>query len=195
MASASYGARSSIDCRFVRANGFGRTRLTRVAEGCSISSDCATATPVSSPAFQKQRIGIAPGLALSQDPQLDRPVSGTRCLHLGQDQWHAARASKSGFGFIIFICFHDLSVVKHLAHQVAVLAGTVVEQGDGEESSVSNTSTPGDCWAYRTDPAGTWLTVASDEAAPPGIARLRSGASFQGNQTLDETRYWAFAPQ
>jgi glutathione transport system ATP-binding protein len=120
------------------ANGFDRQRCEeRVAELLAIVGlDRAAARryPAEFSGGQKQRIGIARALALQPKIlALDEPVSAldvsiqAGIINLLLDLQRRFRLS------YLFVS-HDLSVVKHLAHRVAVMyRGTVVEQGDGDQ--------------------------------------------------------------
>ncbi|OBJ10345.1 peptide ABC transporter ATP-binding protein [Mycobacterium sp. 1465703.0] len=122
----------------LRANGFDKSRTNgRVAELLDIvglrRAD-AVRYPAEFSGGQKQRIGIARALALQPKIlALDEPVSaldvsiqaGIINLLLDLQEW---------FGLSYLFVSHDLSVVKHLAHQVVVMyAGTIVEQGDSRQ--------------------------------------------------------------
>jgi peptide/nickel transport system ATP-binding protein len=120
------------------ANGFDRQRCEeRVAELLAIVGlDRAAASryPAEFSGGQKQRIGIARALALQPKIlALDEPVSAldvsiqAGIINLLLDVQRQFRLS------YLFVS-HDLSVVKHLAHRVAVMyRGAVVEQGDADQ--------------------------------------------------------------
>jgi peptide/nickel transport system ATP-binding protein len=120
------------------ANGFDRQRCEeRVAELLAIVGlDRAAASryPAEFSGGQKQRIGIARALALQPKIlALDEPVSAldvsiqAGIINLLLDLQRQFRLS------YLFVS-HDLSVIKHLAHRVAVMyRGAVVEQGDGDQ--------------------------------------------------------------
>ncbi|VBA42071.1 putative ABC transporter ATP-binding protein [Mycobacterium innocens] len=122
----------------LQANGFSKTDThTRVAELLDIvglrRSD-ASRYPAEFSGGQKQRIGIARALALQPKIlALDEPVSAldvsiqAGIINLLLDLQEQFRLS------YLFVS-HDLSVVKHLAHDVVVMyAGAIVEQGDSRE--------------------------------------------------------------
>ncbi|KUI43133.1 peptide ABC transporter ATP-binding protein [Mycobacterium sp. IS-1590] len=122
----------------LQANGFDkRQRDERVGELLGIVGlrrEDATRYPAEFSGGQKQRIGIARALALQPKIlALDEPVSAldvsiqAGIINLLLDLQHR-------FGLSYLFVSHDLSVVRHLAHRVAVMyKGTVVEQGEGDQ--------------------------------------------------------------
>ncbi|OBH50320.1 ABC transporter ATP-binding protein [Mycobacterium sp. E2479] len=122
----------------LRANGFDKSRTNnRVAELLDIvglrRAD-AVRYPAEFSGGQKQRIGIARALALQPKIlALDEPVSAldvsiqAGIINLLLDLQERLNLS------YLFVS-HDLSVVKHLAHQVVVMySGAIVEQGDSRQ--------------------------------------------------------------
>ncbi|OBK47359.1 ABC transporter ATP-binding protein [Mycobacterium kubicae] len=83
---------------------------------------------------QKQRIGIARALALQPKIlALDEPVSALD-VSIQAGIINLLLDLQERFSLSYLFVSHDLSVVKHLAHQVVVmLRGTVVEQGDSQQ--------------------------------------------------------------
>jgi glutathione transport system ATP-binding protein len=120
------------------ANGFDRPqREARVAELLAIVGlDRAYASryPAEFSGGQKQRIGIARALALKPKIlALDEPVSALD-VSIQAGIINLLLDLQQQFGLSYLFVSHDLSVVKHLAHRVAVMyRGTVVEQGDGDQ--------------------------------------------------------------
>ena len=122
----------------LRANGFDKSRADeRVAELLDIvglrRSD-ASRYPAEFSGGQKQRIGIARALALQPKIlALDEPVSALD-VSIQAGIINLLLDLQDRFGLSYLFVSHDLSVVKHLAHRVAVMfKGVIVEQGDGEQ--------------------------------------------------------------
>ncbi|WP_406814595.1 ABC transporter ATP-binding protein [Mycobacterium sp. M23085] len=119
----------------LRANGFGKSRTNaRVAELLDIvglrRAD-AVRYPAEFSGGQKQRIGIARALALQPKIlALDEPVSALD-VSIQAGIINLLLDLQDRFGLSYLFVSHDLSVVKHLAHDVVVMyAGAIVEQGD-----------------------------------------------------------------
>jgi peptide/nickel transport system ATP-binding protein len=119
-------------------NGFDRRRSEeRVAELLGIvglNHNDASRYPAEFSGGQKQRIGIARALALRPKIlALDEPVSALD-VSIQAGIINLLLDLQNRFGLSYLFVSHDLSVVKLLAHKVAVMyRGKIVEQGDGEQ--------------------------------------------------------------
>ncbi len=122
----------------LQANGFDKNRVDeRVAELLGIVGlrrEDASRYPAEFSGGQKQRIGIARALALQPKIlALDEPVSALD-VSIQAGIINLLLDLQQRFGLSYLFVSHDLSVVKHLAHHVAVMyKGAIVEQGDGDE--------------------------------------------------------------
>ena len=122
----------------LQAKGSDKTAIAdRVAELLTIVGlrrEDATRYPAEFSGGQKQRIGIARALALQPKIlALDEPVSALD-VSIQAGIINLLLDLQDRFGLAYLFVSHDLSVVRHLAHDVAVMhRGKIVEQGTSDE--------------------------------------------------------------
>jgi peptide/nickel transport system ATP-binding protein len=121
----------------LRANGFDKdradARIVELLEIVGLRHSDASRYPAEFSGGQKQRIGIARALALQPKIlALDEPVSALD-VSIQAGIINLLLDLQDRFGLSYLFVSHDLSVVRHLAHRVAVMfKGAIVEQGDAD---------------------------------------------------------------
>ncbi|BBY25158.1 dipeptide ABC transporter ATP-binding protein [Mycobacterium stomatepiae] len=129
---------SDVIAEPLQANGFRKgdtdARVAELLDIVGLRYADAARYPAEFSGGQKQRIGIA--RALASQPKilaLDEPVSALD-VSIQAGIINLLLDLQEQFNLSFLFVSHDLSVVKHLAHQVVVLyRGAIVEQGDGDE--------------------------------------------------------------
>jgi peptide/nickel transport system ATP-binding protein len=122
----------------LHANGFSKSdtsaRVAELLDTVGLRHTDASRYPGEFSGGQKQRIGIARALALRPKIlALDEPVSALD-VSIQAGILNLLLDLQQELGLSYLFVSHNLSVVKHLAHQVVVmLRGTIVEQGDSDE--------------------------------------------------------------
>ncbi|KLI05499.1 peptide ABC transporter ATP-binding protein [Mycolicibacterium conceptionense] len=108
-------------------------RVAELLELVGLRHTDASRYPAEFSGGQKQRIGIARALALQPKIiALDEPVSALD-VSIQAGIINLLLDLQDRFGLAYLFVSHDLSVVKHLAHDVVVMhKGAVVEQGPGD---------------------------------------------------------------
>jgi peptide/nickel transport system ATP-binding protein len=129
---------SDILAEPLQANGFDKTatdaRVAELLEIVGLRRADASRYPAEFSGGQKQRIGIARALALQPKIlALDEPVSALD-VSIQAGIINLLLDLQRDFDLSYLFVSHDLSVVRHLAHTVAVMyRGAIVEYGDGDE--------------------------------------------------------------
>ncbi len=168
-----------------------RTRVAELLDATGLPADAVDRYPHEFSGGQRQRVGIARALAL--DPELivlDEPVSALDISVRAQivnllSELQAAR--KMAYVFI----GHDLSLIRHVAHRVAVMyLGRIVESGP-TDSLYRNPSHPYTRSLFASAPIPDPRRRVAEppiQGDPPSPLHIPSGCRFRTRCPFAEDR-------